>query len=344
MSYEPFDELMEKDLTPQEYIAEMFERTDEDGVLYLPASHTYTGVLAPWPDYDYCCRMNWNLARYEAVLGKFNKVYEAIQKIGQIDKALWWSSDEAKARLNDAELYRIWLVYLCGFDTPLFCDEKIMDIHDRLESIALAQEIAMRFSDGKALEDYEREILDEGLKIELSDEESRYYDEYHRIQEEQSEARVGKNVYAYETVVFAQRLCRLIELGAPEVIINSEARRFAEMFVLHEYATEVKHASSAIREQKEKLEQMSDEDLDEIDRERPQSNSAKSLLPLFVHQILGKHSSAKKHLHQQEIIVYLKQPPYEIKVERKAIGRTLYTLNNWFPDSVLCDKNGWWKE
>ena len=88
MSYEPFDELMEKDLTPQEYIAELFERTDEDGVLYLPASHTFTGVLGPQPDYDYCCRMNWNLARYEAVLEKFNKVYAAIQEIGHIDEAL----------------------------------------------------------------------------------------------------------------------------------------------------------------------------------------------------------------------------------------------------------------
>ena len=344
MSFEPFDTMLEKDLTPQEYITEMFERTDEDGVLYLPASHTYTGVLEPQPNYDYRCRMNWNLARYKAVLGKFNKVYEAIQIIGQIGKALWWSSDEAKERLNDAELYRIWHVYLCSFDTPLFSDEKIMDIHDRLESIALAQEIAMRFAEGNALEDCERKVLDDGLKTELSNEEVNYYNKYHCLQEEQSETRVGKNVYAYETVVFAQRLCRLIELGAPEVIINNEARRFAEMFVLHEYATEVKHASSAIREQKEKLEQMSEDELDEMDRERPQANSSKSLLPLFVHQILGKHSSSKKHLHQQEIIEFLKQPPYEIKVERKAISRTLYTLNNWFPDSVLCDKNGWWKE
>lgn len=344
MSYEPFDELMEKDLTPQEYIAELFERTDEEGVLYLPASHTHTGVLEPWPDYDYRCRMNWNLARYEAVLEKFNKVYAAIQEIGHIDEALWWDPEQAKEYLNDSELYRVWLTYLCGFDTPLFCDEKIMEIHDRLETVALAQQIAMHFADGKALEDCEREILERGLKTELSDEELDYYNEYHRLQEEQSEMRVGKNVYAYETVVFARRLCRLIELGAPEIIIHSEARRFAEMFVLHEYATEVKHASSAIREQKEKLEQMNEDELDEMDRERPQTNSAKSLLPLFVHQILGKHSSAKKHLHQQEIINYLKQPPYEIKVERKAISRTLYTLNNWFPGSVLCDKDGWWKE
>ena len=344
MSFEPFDKLLEKDLTPEEYITELFERTDEDGVLYIPANHTFTGVFEPEPEYDYCCRMNWNLVKYEAVLKKFNRVFEAVKKIGTYQDSCWWTEQEAKESLEGGELYEIWNTYIRTFDTPGFALEKIRNIDERLEVIAAAQEVAMRFSDGKELSKYDKEFLQNGLNTEITEEESKYWDKYHALREEQSEKRVGNNVYAYDTVIFAMRLCRLINLGAPEVIINNEARRFAEMFVLHEYATEVKHASSAIREQKEKLEQMSDEDLDELDRERPQANSAKSLLPLFVHQILGKHSSAKKHLHQQDIIDLLKQSPYEIKVERKAISRTLYTLNNWFPDSVLCDKNGWWKE
>ena len=344
MSFEPFDTMLEKGLPPEEYITELFDRTDEDGMLYIPANHTFMGVLAPEPDYDYCCRMNWNLARYEAVLKKFTDVYAAIQKIAKMGGALWWSDDQAREQLNDPELYRIWNAYIRDFETPLFNDDKIREIDERLQTLAFAQDLAMMFAEGKDLDDGERAVLEEGLKLTITEEEEQYFDAFHCMRQEQSELRVGKNVYAYEVVIFAQRICRLIELGSPTIILNYESRRFAEVFVLHEYATEVKHASSTIREQKENLEQISEDELDEMYQNRPQANSAKSLLPLFVHQILGKHSSAKKHLHQQEIIDFLKQPPYEIKVERKAISRTLYTLNNWFPDSVLCDENGWWKE
>ena len=343
MSFEPFDKLLEKDLTPEEYISELFERTDEDGILYLPASHSYMGT-ASMPEHDYCCRMNWNLTKCEAISKEFNRVFAAVKKIGAYPDSGRWTAQEAKKSLENGALFEVWNTYIRPFDTPGFDLEKIKDIDERLEVIATAQEVAERFSDGKELSKYEKEFLQEGLNTELSEDEEKYWDNFHALREEQSAKRIGNNVYAYETVLFAKRVCRLVNLDAPEVIINSESRRFAEAIVLHAYATEVKQASSAIREQREKLEQMSEEELDEMDRERPQTNSAKSLLPLFVHQILGKHSSGKRHLHQQEIIEYLKQPPYEIKVERKAVSRTLYTLNSWFPDSVLCDKNGWWKE
>lgn len=344
MSYEPFDTMLDKNPTPQEYITEMFERTDENGILYLPASHTFTGVIEPEPDYDYRCGINWNLSKYELVLKKFTTVFEAIKRIAPFENELRYHPEKAKVLLKDPELYQVWYTYVRPFDVPQFDRKRISDISDRYEYIALAQEIAMRFANGKKLNGYEREILEEHLNTDVSDEDEKYMENYHCLREMQTEERIGNNYFAYETILFAQRLCRLIYLGAPDIIVNNEGRRFAQHFVLHEYGTSVMTASSAIREQKEKLEQMSDEELDEIDRERPQTNSAKSLLPLFVHQILGQHSSAEKHLHQQTIIDYLKQPPYEIKVERKAISRTLYTLNNWFSDSILCDKDGWWKE
>lgn len=344
MSYEPFDTMLEKRPTPEEFITELFERTDENGMLYLPAKHTFMGVLAPEPAYDYCCPMTWNLAKYEVVLKKFNYVFEAIKKIGTHQDSTWWTKQTAKEHLGHGELYEIWNTYIRPFDTPGFDLGKIKDVDERIETIALAEEVAERFSKGEKLSEYDREFLQEGLNTDIPDEENKYWNQYHALREEQSEQRIGKNVYAYDTIVFAQRLCRLINLGALDIIIGNEAIKFAEMFVLHEYATETKFVSSAIRERKEKLEEISEDELDEMYRNRPQANSAKSLLPLFVYQILGEHSSPEKHLRQQDIIDLLKQSPYEIKVERKAISRILYTLNDWFPDSVLCDKNGWWKE
>ena len=225
--------MSKQDLSPQEYITELYKRTDKDGILTLSLD------IGPSEE-AIRFRMNWNLERYRAVLGKFTKVYEAIQKIGHIDEALWWQPDMAKIYLNDAELYRIWLTYLCEFDTPLFCEDKINEIHDRLQQLVLARELAQRFADGQELSNYDRKTLEEGLKIEFSDEDLDYFNDYYSVLEEQSKVRLGKNIYAYETILFAQRLCRLIELGSSKAAINHEARKFAECFVLHEYAAEIK--------------------------------------------------------------------------------------------------------
>ena len=79
MSFEPFEQMLDKNPSPQEYITELFERTDEDGILYLPANHTFTSVIEPEPKYDYRCGMSWSLSKYEAVLEKFTAVFEAIK-------------------------------------------------------------------------------------------------------------------------------------------------------------------------------------------------------------------------------------------------------------------------
>lgn len=55
-------------------------------------------------------------------------------------------------------------------------------------------------------------------------------------------------------------------------------------------------------------------------------NSMKSLLPLYVYQILSNRSSRHCRLTQQEIIEILDEYPYGISVDRKALGRCINTL------------------
>lgn len=343
MNFEPFEQMLDKKPSPQEYITELFERT-EDGVLYIPASCTYTGVFEPYPDYDYRCKIDWNFKKYESVLEKFTHIFESFKKIGPFENELRYHPEKAKELLKDAGLYQIWHKYVRPFDTPQFDSEKIRDIDERFETIALAQDCAMNYAKGKKLNDYEKEILEENLNLEVSEEEKNYYYAFHNSREEQAVERVGESMYAYDVILFAQRFCRLIYLGAPEVIVNNESINFAEKFVLHECRASVKTASSTFREQREQIEQMSDDELDEYDQNRVKSNSAKSLMPLFVHQILQKHSSVSKPLRQQDILDFLKIKPYEINVERKALSRTLHALENMFVFKVYHNKNGWWKE
>ena len=51
----------------------------------------------------------------------------------------------------------------------------------------------------------------------------------------EAEARVGKSPAAYDVILRARRLCRLMSLDAPEIIVRSEANLFAQALVIHRY-------------------------------------------------------------------------------------------------------------
>lgn len=55
----------------------------------------------------------------------------------------------------------------------------------------------------------------------------------------EAEGRVGSGVAAYDVILRANRLCRLMSLGAPRVIIQGEASLFAQAMVIHSYCEEM---------------------------------------------------------------------------------------------------------
>ena len=73
------------------------------------------------------------------------------------------------------------------------------------------------------------------------------------------------------------------------------------------------------------VENLTDEELDEFYRPRKQ-NTRRTLAPLFVYFILKEHSNPGHRLSQGEIIDLLAEDPYEIQIERKALGRVLHLL------------------
>ena len=72
---------------------------------------------------------------------------------------------------------------------------------------------------------------------------------------------------------------------------------------------------------------MTEEEIDAFFRPK-KKNNRKSLLPLFVYLILKDHSNFNHPLQQQDIIDYLAANPYEIEVERKAVGRVIHSLED----------------
>lgn len=71
--------------------------------------------------------------------------------------------------------------------------------------------------------------------------------------------------------------------------------------------------------------ELNEDELDELYRPR-KMNNRKSLAPLFIYEILKSASSPRRHLTQSELIERLLAYPYELAMERKAVGRTLHLL------------------
>ncbi len=51
--------------------------------------------------------------------------------------------------------------------------------------------------------------------------------------------RIGDGLFGYEMILHAQRLCRLLSLGAPELIINNEARHLIACMAIYQCATSI---------------------------------------------------------------------------------------------------------
>ena len=74
---------------------------------------------------------------------------------------------------------------------------------------------------------------------------------------------------------------------------------------------------------------MTEEELEEVyDKlySLKKTNGRKSLAPLFIYLILTEESSSDRHLSLSDIGKSLSEMPYEIELERKAIGRIVHNL------------------
>lgn len=340
------DSMSESTLSPADFITLMFERTDEDGVLYIPGWH-YDGPgwmeKAPGStdeDDSYRCVVDWNIAKYEKLLDKFNKHYSNLKAIAKIEKEAY---ENNKPFELEGELYEFWNTYLKSFDTGEIDMEKINDIDDRLDTIEWVKIIAGNVAKGDSPNDLEKEVLTEYVDIKVSDEERNYRKQYYNNMVKDAENRIGKNICAYDVIIRSMRLCRLFVLKAPQSVLYNEARQLAAAMLLHDYGTSKELVDNTVRLRLEQMELMSEEELDEL--YRPQkANTRKSLAPLFVFEILSKYSDSKTHLRQNDILKKLQEYPYEISLERKALSRIIHNLTDSPNYAVFQDKSGVWVE
>lgn len=348
MEEKMIDSVDDLELTPADFITMMFERTDEDGILYIPGWH-YNRPGWPYaPDStdeesSYRCKMNWNLSKYEKVLEKFNAVYAALEKIGEKYDELEGDPEKTKAVLGDGTLFDVWNLYLRDLDMGDFDEQRFREIYNKLDMIAWVKDIAARIAKGEQIATFEKETLNEYVDVTVTEEELKYRKDYLSHLHTEAEKRFGNNICAYDLYLRSWRVCRLFSLDAPEMFILDEARQFAAAFVLHECGVSRELVDNNIRLRLEQMELMSDEELDELYRPK-KTNTLKSMAPLFVYNILCKKSNSKTHLRQQDILKELEKYPYEISLERKALSRIIHNLIDLPQYAVFSDKTGVWIE
>lgn len=106
------------------------------------------------------------------------------------------------------ELDEIYNIYVRPYDMCPFVDEQMDEVLDRLD-----------------------------LALPLSQEEQALYEQYIRWQEEQTSSRLsGKRYNAFGLISRARRYTRLMELKAPQIVIENEARCLAEAWVLYHWS------------------------------------------------------------------------------------------------------------
>lgn len=348
MGVQIYDSMSDINLAPADFITLMFDRTDEDGILYIPGWHYDRpgwewGTPGSTDEYDsYRCCVDWNLAKYERLLKQFNELYSALLEMASYYDELDETLETAKKVLKKPELVKVWDIYIRQFDIGDIDYEKIVDINERCEQEAWVKQIARNIVEGKNLEGFEKEVLSDYIDIKITQQDIDYYNQYVSNVRMDVEQRIGKGLCEIDVILRAKRLYRLMSLGAPECIIYNEAKTLAAAMLLHQYGISREVVDNRIRLRLEMLEMMGDEELDELYRPR-KMNGRKSLAPLFIYEILSKKSNSKKHLRQQDILKELEKYPYEISLERKAVGRMIQNLVD-SQYGIYSDKTGVWMD
>ena len=225
-------------LDPGEYIDMMFERTyADDGVLYEPffdetkrLPGTEYGENPTSLIFRHDCVMDWSEADRDCVKAEVEALYRAFFELADKYGSLG-DTEEENAKLLPPELLTVWKTYLRSFDSGSFDLERIGNIGDRIKAWHAASDAAHETA--KELPEDRYNKIVESVRSNISEEEDDYVYDYRCRLIEQAEQRLGKTHMAYDLVIRAQRLCRLMALHAPERMILYEGRRFAQAYAIH---------------------------------------------------------------------------------------------------------------
>ena len=187
-----------------DYVTSLFAATDRDGALRMPKNF---GTDEEQDDEFDIFKMSWNRDDLNMLLSEFQELYAGLSEIAKVYDKLDNNPELVRDALDNPVLFDIWQLYL---QRPQWYGEEERMLDAAMEKEAQAEELSAE--EERLLEKYRSEELRESVK------------------------NLGGNCFAYDVHIHARRLCKLMNLGAPKIIIEHEARCLIGCMALKDYA------------------------------------------------------------------------------------------------------------
>lgn len=187
-----------------DYVTSLFAATDRDGVLRMPKNF---GTDEEQDDEFDIFKMSWNRDDLNMLLSEFHELYAQLSEIAKVFDKLSDIPELVRDTLDNPVLFDTWQLYL---QRPQWYGEE-----ERMLDVALKKEAQAE---------------------ELSAEEERLLEKYRSEELLESVKNLGGNCFAYDVHIHALRLCELMSIGAPKIIIEHEARCLIGCMALKDYA------------------------------------------------------------------------------------------------------------
>ena len=187
-----------------DYVTSLFAATDRDGALRMPKNF---GTDEEQDNEFDIFKMSWNRDDLNMLLSEFQELYAGLSEIAKVYDKLDNNPELVRDALDNPILFDTWQLYL---QRPQWYGEE-----ERMLDVALKKEAQAE---------------------ELSAEEERLLEKYHSEELLESVKNLGGNCFAYDVHIHALRLCKLMNLGAPKIIIEHEARCLIGCMALKDYA------------------------------------------------------------------------------------------------------------
>ena len=191
-------------LTPVDFAVSLFAATGRDGALRMPKNF---GTDEEQDDEFDIFKMSWNRDDLNMLLSEFQELYAGLSEIAKVYDKLDNNPERVRDALDNPVLFDTWQLYL---QRPQWYGEE-----ERLLDAALKKEAQAE---------------------ELSAEEERLLEKYRSEELRESGKNLGGNCFAYDVHIHALRLCELMSIGAPKIIIEHEARCLIGCMALKDYA------------------------------------------------------------------------------------------------------------
>lgn len=187
-----------------DYVTSLFAATDRDGALRMPKNF---GTDEEQDNEFDIFKMSWNRDDLNMLLSEFHELYAGLSEIAKVYDKLDNNPELVRDTLDNPILFDTWQLYL---QRPQWYGEE-----ERMLDVALKKEAQAE---------------------ELSAEEERLLEKYRSEELLESVKNLGGNCFAYDVHIHALRLCELMSIGAPKIIIEHEARCLIGCMALKDYA------------------------------------------------------------------------------------------------------------